>query len=1594
MGSLLRAGKGLALYKYAGVLFHLFASIVLALFLPLVLVADDSTGIICQTLGSIAPDALKSPYLIEGSRLCFKQPAVDNPATARTFARPNYVWLWSFLKGQSASIVLPVKHQPEPADHPLLTDSSPASQSIPAILLKDSLIPDDLPYRQHRNLGLKIKQALNDWQHLSQQFIHKSYQPVPTVAVSVRSAQVRMVISEEQAPRTINLLSFYRDHLDALVQSYLSLTDDETISKVFLEWASNLPAAAASGGGGGDDDDDNNGSKQSYDDSEPEPLILVYGEKIWPELDSEQRLFSQSLENKRRLLKILKKKLRKAVAEGSADLIKILNNRIMLVDVELGELERSGQSLSPAVLPLFKASFIPDYLEVQRYDEQTLRQTLAEHSAAVNIEPDNLILLPDTMSPQQQWIYFQWLQSASGFIYTELKQRLKRQLRQGDSHTENNEVAIDILRTSIEACVKQFLSLRIPGSSAPRIGRQVPDSGTQKSKGGNTSSKEPNTHSQRQPRQPSTMKPGTESHGEDDNDGDDNHYHNKHTKNNNCPACNNGPCKEKVDGGLPEESRQLPTPTTSKKPAGALNSYDTASHGGRTISLEGASSIISDARKLAKTDQALSKRVVAGRKTNAEIVEAGKELERSNQAIKSFIETYKLNREYKVNYDLKHGFSEATQQQFILMSQLKDLIEQHTELLNQIYGVIAPSGERLKAMNKAARVSAVKKDLRPEERAALDLMSESPEINERKALYWNERNYIRVYSAFCRQRFRQVCETKLGLKSVGELKELNEAGAKKIFMARVEEFFIQTLEWMEVLIEVIQCGIGQNDETKLKESIQSFDLAAETLASMLQESEKLYMVSDKQETLRKILEGNKQYFEHWLEIFSESTKEPHTLPTHGNAITAALVLDKPDIALKLQERFNHLVKSGDLPAEEFPRLCISLISAVTWLYDRPEPLGEHKKRVEGAEKIVNTFAGLVRHFDENRLISDFNRASMLNIFSLIESICHREVQQLRAMEQGVLDRGAELVREEDKQRQKIQERLEKRELRRQKRLAKQLVVRAAPPPVPSVEESAGSPDREPDKDSLQLHPSLRKGLEAIAQNKPNREIKSAFKHVIDDENASVFDKAQAHYGYADILTIRLAPRLEKLNALVDATNDYHRVLEADQLPSFDHEFRFNDALRDIKGQVEGINLAVLEIAQAIEAAFKVFYELSDEQGEFLDQLVDLHEQAEGLIEKAEKASQCCKKLLEIYKKRGAVLKKYLAGRSTGQRKSNPAEHRQIIEESIRDIQSCSLNLDGSLNYLKRSLNREKIETSVKDMQQPISGAEGVAAVEGESNDSASLKSLPEARLEAPQGGMKEVAGVSVATPSVTPFEEGLTAEPAPSTSTALVEPKADKPQGFEFPIGLFTPQDVFTSFEESLNETGLSWRLGPDGLTTSEPADPASAGTEPGQPNRSKKKGKGKKRRATAKKRTETNESLPVATYNLMQLRVRDYLKKLIASEQQPNGTPLPANFDLETVKARIQAKTFLSKPCYLEDFAILADALNISIRFTAQATEVFHCKPGLGKPVKIEMNEYPNTPYLPLEYFGMEKERCWYPSLAHLFSHVEEETARKLAPQ
>ncbi|UYM16690.1 ankyrin repeat domain-containing protein [Endozoicomonas euniceicola] len=431
---------------------------------------------------------------------------------------------------------------------------SPSRTSFLKTLLKNRLLPDgafsrEANDRKRNRLEGKLDQAIANWQRLVKR---PSY---PAAVVSISDASMRVVITRDNILRSASLVALYEKLLNIQTQSYLALLDTEALKDIAGIVTGSL---VASGSGG--DDDDNDSTHYTFD-AEPEPLIIVYGDREYPEQGSAEELIRKNLENKRQLLKILRKKMQQAIVRGHGDLARILDNRIMLIaaDLEyLTDLDTSATGItendqgSPGILSFLKASLTTDDRELWQRDDDALKQALSQHH--VNTDYQSILIVPGELTHEEALFYDRWRLTDGGLVYQALRRRLEQQLQLETDDINVSTKQTEFLVSGLEALARQFRAMFSADLSSQYDERQVPhqEGGGQNQEKhkataeGRQEGSNLNTRTNKAPldnKKESGWKKGDEGEEPPDND--------KHTysKTIDCSPCH-GPCKkEKPEAG-------------------------------------------------------------------------------------------------------------------------------------------------------------------------------------------------------------------------------------------------------------------------------------------------------------------------------------------------------------------------------------------------------------------------------------------------------------------------------------------------------------------------------------------------------------------------------------------------------------------------------------------------------------------------------------------------------------------------------------------------------------------------------------------------------------------------------------------------------------------------------------------------------------------------------------------------------------------------------------------------------------------------------------------------------------------------------------
>ncbi|UYM16688.1 ankyrin repeat domain-containing protein [Endozoicomonas euniceicola] len=521
-------------------------------------------GVICKpvsdlTAGFSGKAFLADSFLADSGQVCFK-PVDDSRAVFSPFSDSLLFYFLStvFSTAGSAGVVFSGRPGNVLSHKNPLQAESPFWTSFLKTLLKNRLIPDgafsrEANDRKRNRLEGELDQAIANWQQLVKR---PSY---PVAVVSVSDASMRVVITRDNILQSVSLVALYEKLLNIQTQSYLALLDTEDLKDIAGIVTGSL---VASGSGG--DDDDNDSTHYTFD-AEPEPLIIVYGDREYPEQDSAEELIRKNLENKRQLLKILRKKMQQAIVRGHGDLARILDNRIMLIaaDLEyLTDLDTSATGItendqgSLGILSFLRASLATDDRELWQRDDDAEKQALSQHH--VNTDYQSILIVPGELTHEEALFYDRWRLTDAGLVYQALRRRLEQQLQLETDDINVSTKQTEFLVSGLEALARQFRAMFSADLSSQYDERQVPhqEGGGQNQQKRKASSSEaagsqegsnsnvPRNKVPRGNKNESGWKKGDEGEEPPDND--------KHTysKTIDCSPCH-GPCKkEKPEAGI------------------------------------------------------------------------------------------------------------------------------------------------------------------------------------------------------------------------------------------------------------------------------------------------------------------------------------------------------------------------------------------------------------------------------------------------------------------------------------------------------------------------------------------------------------------------------------------------------------------------------------------------------------------------------------------------------------------------------------------------------------------------------------------------------------------------------------------------------------------------------------------------------------------------------------------------------------------------------------------------------------------------------------------------------------------------------------
>ncbi|WOG28802.1 hypothetical protein [Endozoicomonas sp. 8E] len=1038
-------------------------------------------------------------------------------------------------------------------------------------------------------------------------------------------------------------------------------------------------------------------------------------------------------------------------------------------------------------------------------------------------------------------------------------------------------------------------------------------------------------------------------------------------------------------------NRGMPSPQTGNIPPSQSSigseqeSKVTGQRNHRDITPTSGENLVARATTMAGKDGQLSRRSVSSKKyTPDEMAEMGYKVEESRKAIAAFIIENDLNkREPELKCELYDGYKESTR---VLFVEMKRLLDAHFSNVNQMYQVLQSDYRAYGKLESTARRAARSRRVSEEEQNLLKDLVILGNSDKRHKEYWQEKKRIHLYASFCGIRFFAALKV---------IPKLDAIRGSETFRQRIEDFLPQSIECMKMYQEVIQCQLGLEQYSKLEESLIALDRAAFGAAMLADLAMDDYMPTDGKDKLRQMLATHSCCFIQWLTDFDPEQPQVVKLCSWRvkHLINAAILADNPKQAERFLQFFRKQMEANnpDFAPQDVFSLCHSLIVSLAYLYDRPEPLAYFKARLEGTVVLLTELVTLIRTINKKKMLTDDLWAALVYLFERINNDYQLVIKDLHEREAGVVQIASDLIREEEEEQKQIKEKLEarakkrreKEEQRQEAQWQKKQAIQAA-----AAEKKPEPPEPKP----YDLESTLNEAAEAFARKEPIGVLNNIFKKVIHHSRVSGFDKAQAHYSYADMVTSRLRRQLKSVHKMIEPVYAYSEALENQGPPELEKDIKFREALKQFKLNMQQISINTLIMNKAVKEAQEIFFSLNEDQPEFVDALVDLHNDMEYLVAEGKAVIQCCRDIPDIYARRGQMIQHYKLSKKIGSQRrselrSDSERHRELADH-IKDLEELGKNLDTSMGMLAKTLTCEQAAqvrqtlsiaktntptpdektspTSTEDKQQTLN-PDDPGPAPGRSDDSA-------------QGSLSDPATSSMATLPVASAE--FSKDFNETDMEAPLVTGIEEPQEVLLPLKLPIPENMMVALGISILEHKL---IAPMKLYDSESFQEKNLTAA-----KSRKGKKGKRQGRREKGPTEPQpQATAVKEENAdpgelglkIQTRLCDYLEVLNETGKTPDGKAVPEKLDLKALLARVQQGTFLKDSWYFGvDFTFLSDALNIPIQANLPMSNKLYFRPGLVRPEELDLCTNPE-PHLRLEYSTYsEGEHQWFASMEHYF--------------
>ncbi|WP_252177060.1 hypothetical protein [Endozoicomonas sp. 4G] len=1034
------------------------------------------------------------------------------------------------------------------------------------------------------------------------------------------------------------------------------------------------------------------------------------------------------------------------------------------------------------------------------------------------------------------------------------------------------------------------------------------------------------------------------------------------------------------------------TSTSDPSTSSEQDSKVAGQHDHRDITPTNGENLVARATAVAGKDEQLSKRSVSRKKYSPEeMAKMGYKVQQSREAIKMFLRENGLDPESAAKLTLEctldEGYSTAIQNLFVGM---KQVLDEHFSNVNQMYQLLKSDYSVYGKLETAARRAARSRRITEEEQALLKDFISLGNPDKRHEDYWEERSRIHLYASLCGIRFNGSLDM---IPKLNAIRESEVFRHREAFRHRVEDFLPQSIECMKSYQEVIQYQLGLGKYSELAESLDIHDRASFAAALLADMAMETYLSTDDQDKLRQMLSTHSHCFSQWLADFDPEQRQFVELGSNRikHLINAAILTDNPKQAERLLKFYRKQLEANHpdfVPNDAF-LLCKSLVTSLTYLYDRPEPLIDLKTRLEGAGAVVAELETLIRIINKDRKeeLEAKYRAGLLVFFGQINNYYQSVIKCIHLHDAEIAQIASDLIAEEQEEQRQIREKIEARAKKRREKEAQrqeaQWQEKQAAQAAAAVAEKQPEP---PEPKPYDLESTLNEAARAFVQKEPIGVLNNILKQVIHHSQVSGFDKAQAHYSYADMVTSRLRRQLESVHKMIEPVYAYSEALENQGPPELEKDIKFREALKQFKLNMQQISISTLIMSKAVKEAQEIFFSLDEDQPEFVDALVDLHNDMEYLIAQGKAVIQCCRDIPDIYARRGQMIQHYKLSN-----KSGPQQHRESGRDSnrhreladrIKDLEELGKNLDTSIGMLEKTLTDEH----AAQVRQTLSIAK--------TNTPAPEDKTSPPAIEDKQQTLTPDDPAPAPEPS-TDSAQGSQPEPSTSSMATSVVATAAPSQGAVLPLKPPIPDNMMIALGASIIENKL---ISPMKLYDSESVQEKNLTT-----GKSRKGKKGKQQRRRGKDPVVpqpqataiTEENADPAELGLkLQTKLSDYLEVLNDTGKTPDGKAMPEGLDLKAMLVRVQQGTFLEDAKSLAfDFTFLSDALNIPIQVNLLARNRLYFRPGLVKPEEIDLWRNPE-PHLHLENPSHNEKHQWFASSEHYFQCSFEEDGKLFSKQ